>query len=230
MPTGPLRTVLTATIGVLPAGRFKLFLLRRLLGWNIGAGSTVGPCLFLHVNHVSLDENVHLHSFSAYHGLERLVVGANGAVGHWNWIAAATDLRTTVLATRPGVMCGQLILGRHSAITARHYIDCSGGVEIGAFTTVAGVRSTILTHQIDVTSSHQDLLPVRIGDYCLIGSNVCLVPGSLVPDRCLVGMGSVVVSPLPEKGILYAGVPARAIKRVDDGVYFRRPVGYVEPP
>lgn len=44
----------------------------------------------------------------------------------------------------------ELILEESAGITSRHYIDCNGGVYIGAFTTVAGIKSQILTHSINI--------------------------------------------------------------------------------
>jgi hypothetical protein len=58
---------------------------------------------------------------------------------------------------------GVFKIGEHSAVTSRHYLDCTGGVTVGAFSTVAGARSTIFTHQVDITQSRQVWRPVRIG-------------------------------------------------------------------
>jgi acetyltransferase-like isoleucine patch superfamily enzyme len=123
---------------------------------------------------------------------------------------------------------GRLVVDRRGAITSRHYIDCSGDVSVGAFTVVAGVRSTILTHQIDVVESRQTVAPVAIGDYCFIGSNCRITPGSAIPDRCVTAMGSVVVGELPQPGMLYAGVPARPVKELGDATFFNRPDAFVD--
>ncbi len=54
-----------------------------------------------------------------------------------------------------------------SGITSRHHIDCSGGVEIGGFTTLAGVPFVIFTYCINPAANCLKLvLPVKIGDYC----------------------------------------------------------------
>jgi acetyltransferase-like isoleucine patch superfamily enzyme len=84
------------------------------------------------------------------------------------------------------------------------------------------VRSTILTHQIDVFESRQIRKPVRIGTYCYIGSDVRIVPGGSISDRCAVGMGSVVVGDLDKCGMLYGGVPAQSLRELGDAQYFNR--------
>ena len=76
--------------------------------------------------------------------------------------------------------------------------------------------------------SRQVLLPVRIGDYCFIGSNARLTPGSVLVDRCVVAMGAVVVGELTQSETLYAGVPAKPIKRFEHAAFFERLDRYVD--
>ncbi len=71
----------------------------------------------------------------------------------------------------------QLYIGRHSAITSRHFIDCTAGIKIGKYTTIAGIRTQILTHSIDLVKNRQDARPIEIGDYCFIGTNCVILPG-----------------------------------------------------
>jgi len=216
--------VVAAVVGLLPHSRSKTLLMNRLLGWSIHPTARVEPCLFVRVNHVTLDAGACLLSLSSYRDLDALTLGTNAVIGHWNWVSAASTLRTPVLDERAGGRPAQLRLGGHAAVTARHYIDCSGGVDVGAFTVLAGVRSTILSHQVDLTRSEQDVRPVTIGDYCFIGSNAKVVPGARIPDRCMIAMGSVVVGTLPDSDAVYAGVPARPVKAVG-GAFFTRTTG-----
>jgi acetyltransferase-like isoleucine patch superfamily enzyme len=220
----------TLALGLLPHSRLKLVLVRSLLNWEIDPDVHFGPCLFLHVRHVRADRGAQLYGLSFYHSLDELVLGTNAVIGYWNTVGGASVQRVPIADGEPDIRPGQLHLERESAITSRHYIDCSAGVLIGEFTILAGVRSTILTHQVDTASSRHDLQPVRIGAYCFIGSNVSFVPGSSVPERCIVGMGAVVVEPLAQPGMLYVGVPARPIKPVETGDYFRRDTGMIAGP
>jgi len=52
-------------------------------------------------------------------------------------------------------------------------------------------------------------MPVEIGDYCYIGSEIRMAPGARVQDCCIVGLGSVVTHPVSESHSLIAGVPAK---------------------
>ena len=65
-----------------------------------------------------------------------------------------------------------LSLGAHAAITKKHIIDCTDRIDIGAFTTLAGYHSQLITHGINVVDSQQDCKPIRIGAYCLVGTRV----------------------------------------------------------
>jgi acetyltransferase-like isoleucine patch superfamily enzyme len=200
-------------------------LLNVLFGWQVDRSARIGWSLFVGVRRVRLGPRARIGHFTVFRDLNHLELGADSHIGQWNWITAAREL----LATPGGDEAGVLMIGEHSAVTSRHYLDCTGGVTVGAFSTVAGVRSTIFTHQIDISQSRQVWRPVRIGRYCYIGSDVRITPGSSVPDRCVIGMGSVVTGVLEEPGMFYGGVPARPIKELGKAAYFSRKKGYVHP-
>ena len=122
-----------------------------------------------------------------------------------------------------------LLLGTHSAITSRHLLDCTNTVSIGPFTTIAGFRSQILTHSIDLAVNRQNSAEVKIGAYCFVGTGCIVLPGASLPDYCVLGAGAVLNQPVSESHTLYAGVPAHAVKKLPaDSGYFNRPRGFVE--
>jgi acetyltransferase-like isoleucine patch superfamily enzyme len=55
-------------------------------------------------------------------------------------------------------------------------------------------------------------MPITIGANAYIGSEIRMAPGSAIPARSIVGIGSVITAPLAEEGKLIAGVPAKTIK------------------
>jgi carbonic anhydrase/acetyltransferase-like protein (isoleucine patch superfamily) len=127
-------------------------------------------------------------------------------IGRGNWItgfplgpsphfASETDRRP------------ELIIGEHSAITHRHLIDCTNSITIGRFTTFAGFQSQMLTHSIDVEHSRQASAPIRIGDYCFVGTNSVLLGGSALPDYSVLGAKSLLNKAFTETHHLYGGVP-----------------------
>jgi hypothetical protein len=182
----------------------KRVVLRSVYGYDVHATARIGvawvfPARLVMGAHSRID---HL---TVCKGMELVSIGERGNVG-LNWISAyPLDLppHFTHLTARNA----HLIVEEHASITNRHIIECTEEVGIGAFATLAGFRSQILTHSIDLAACRQDAKPVRIGRYCFVGTAVRI---SLVQQR------------------LYAGVPAKAVSQLDPGMkYFTRTDGYV---
>lgn len=212
------RHTLVAIVVVLPAGGLKNFLLRRL-GWAIGQRVRIGPCLASNVDRVEIGDGARIGAFNVLRDLATLTVGEHADIGHWNWLTASRRLGEA------GAPC-ELHLGPHSAITSRHYVDCSGGIRVGKHSTLSGTRSTFLSHGISWKSNNQTFRPIEIGDYCLISSNVQVAPGAVVGDRIVVGMGATIAGRLLEPG-LYIQPRAQLVKSDLGGEYFRRQEGRI---
>ena len=168
------------------------------------------------IDHLTLCKNIDLLHLKPY-----------AMVGRGNWItgfplgpsrhfAEETDRRP------------QLIVGEHAAITHRHTIDCTNTVTIGDFTTVAGIQSQIMTHSLDIEESRQKSYPVRIGEYCFVGTNCVILGGSELPHHCVLGAKSLLNKKLDAPFYLYGGVPAEPLKELSpDMKYFHRKEGFV---
>lgn len=160
-------------------------------------------------------------------GLDLLELGAEASIGRLNWISGfpSTDKSHFSGETRDP----SLLLAEHSAITNRHIIDCTDSITVGAFTTVAGFRSQFLTHSIDLELNSQRAKPITIGKYCFVGTGVIVLGGSTLPDNCILGAGSVLAKHYTEEATLYAGAPARPVKKINvSGGYFIRSTGFVD--
>lgn len=212
------RSALVALVAALPASALKNALLRRL-GWVIGEGAYIGPCLVLNVDRVELGNQAAIGAFNVIRDLAGLQVGDGAVIGHWNWITAARP------QAEAGAPC-HLDMREHTALTARHYVDCTGGIRIGSHSTIAGVRSTLLTHGISWKASAQTFSPIEIGTYCLISSNVHIAPGSVIGDKIVIGMGATAAGRLEDPG-LYLQSRAELVKSDLSGEYFHRELGRV---
>jgi acetyltransferase-like isoleucine patch superfamily enzyme len=212
---------LLTLICLLPASRLKNQLLRRLRH-DVHSTARFNICLVRNVSTIRLGARAVVGPGNVFRDLLRLEIGPDSVVGQWNWVSAATPL---VEAGGEGA----LTIGAHSALTSRHYIDASGGVRIGNFTTVAGVRSTFITHGIDWVTSEQRTKPIEIGSYCLIGSNSAVAPGARVADQTIIGMGATINGHLSEENALYVGSRARVLRSNEKGAYFNRRSGFVSP-
>ena len=165
--------------------------------------------------------------FTIVRNVRRVFLGEQARIGTFNWIFGmlASEKHFRQQADREP----DLIMGPHSSLTSRHIVDCTDRVEIGAFSTVAGFHSQIITHGIDVEESRQSSAPIRIGEYCLIGTRCVLLKGSVVPNRTVLAAGSVFRGAPPEEATLFSGLPAKAVRPLSaEAGYFRRAVGSID--
>ncbi len=153
-------------------------------------------------------------------------MSAFATISHLNWFTAFPTSRSDFFC---GIRRSATIrLGPHAAITSRHLVDCTDAVTIGEYALVAGYRSQILTHSIDLGENRQDCAPIDIGSYSFIGSGTIILKGASVPEKSIVGAGSVYRSRFVESHWLYSGVPAVPVKQLDKATaFFLRTTGNV---
>jgi acetyltransferase-like isoleucine patch superfamily enzyme len=207
------------------------WVIRRLIlslcfGYKFAAGSIVGRSI-LSASKVSLGKNARISSLTIIRNLDELDMADNAVIGSFNWIHGYVgnchfkDFPDRVSRLR---MC------RDSALTARHIVDCTDEVVIGEFATIAGHRSQILTHGIDIARGHQACAPVHVGRYSFVGTASILTKGVTVPSYSVIGAGSnFTKSSGSEEFALYAGNPAQLLRRLEPtSAYFTRVVGVVK--
>lgn len=149
-------------------------------------------------------------------------------IGSNNWITGANTNIKSIFQYSANRKC-ELIIGEHTRITEGHFIDCNGGVYIGPFTTIAGLKTQILSHSIDIKVSRQTADPIKIGKYCFVSTSCILLKNSELPDYSVLAAGSVLTKKFEEPYGLYAGNPAKFIKSYDPDstMYFKRGHGHV---
>lgn len=208
----------------LPNG-MKIIIYKYFFGYKIKNNVKIGASFIL-CDNVYFGENSKIGSFNFIKGLNSLTLEKNSIIGNLNWITGFDINRADFFN---GIIRNpSLFVGDHAAITNRHYIDCTNSVSIGRFSTFAGVRSQILTHSIDIYKNIQDSKPVVIGEYCFLGSGVCILGGSVLPSFCVLGAGAVLAKKFDREYSLYGGVPARWISEITiNAPYFSRDVGVV---
>ena len=218
-------TLLRALLVLLP-WRLKRALLQRLFGYRLDPSSRIGLAWVFPARLV-LAGGASIGHLTVCKGLDSLVLGEHASIGRLNWISAYPLGRPPHFAHLPERQ-PELVLGEHAAITHRHIIDCTARVSIGRFATLAGFRSQLLTHSIDLAECRQDAKPIVIGAYCFVGTACTVLGGTVVPDYSVVGANALLNRVYEDSYRLYAGVPARAVTELDPSLqYFQRTQGFV---
>jgi acetyltransferase-like isoleucine patch superfamily enzyme len=196
----------------------RRYLARWLLGARVDDSATVGVSL-IDARNVELGPGSSIGHFSVIRNLDVLSLGKNARIGTFNWIFGARA--TQHFATRP-MRKSALVLDEGASITSRHLMDCTDQITIGAFATVAGFRSQVLTHSINVVQNEQDCEPVTIGAYSFIGTGAILLKGSQFPAKSVLAAGSVYHGAEGDEYWIYSGVPAKPVKRLPDNAEYMR--------
>jgi acetyltransferase-like isoleucine patch superfamily enzyme len=201
-------------------------LLNGLCRYSIAPGTRIGFSLVA-CTQLRMESGARIGHFNVIKGA-RLEMHEDASIGDFNWIAAlpldSTRHFTSEIGRDPA-----LCLGRHAALTSRHFLDCSNRIDIGEFATIAGARSQILTHAVDLRSSTQMSAPVSIGRYCFVGTGCVVLKGARLPDCSVLAAASSLARSYDEPFTLYSGVPATAVKALDrESAYFSRARGFVD--
>lgn len=199
-------------IGLLPPSEVKNRLLRRC-GWRIGSGVSININLFWSIRAATLGDGCVIGPFNTFRNLNHLDIGTDSRIGQLNYVTGAPDYQHDPAHN-------VLQLAEHAIIVSRHYLDTSGGLRMGRYSGIGGVRTTIYTHGVDYRTNTHQPRPVVIGEYALLNSNVCIAPGTTVPPRSVVSMGSVLTGRY-RPGTLISSGRAKSLMPVE-GAFFTR--------
>ena len=224
--TSKSRLLMLAMCAILPSF-LKRPVYRLFFGYKIGKRVRIGLTL-LDAGECSIDDDVSIGHFNVVTRVRKLVVKDHVRIGHLNIIRGGDEvslgryceiMRMNEINSIPDPdVVNQIepvfLLGDGSIVTTGHKIDFTDRVEIGRRVILGGRNSSLWTH------NRQRTMPIRIGSLVYIGSEIRMAPGSTIPPRSIVGMGSVITNELTEEGKLIAGVPAKMVKDLSDGDQF----------
>ena len=210
---------LETLVWLLPASRFKNWLLT-MFGHEIGASVRIAPVLAVRIDHAVIDDGATIGPLNIFRNLRLLSMGAGASIGSFNTVSTAPEFQTVNDDVGTLIMCDGAI------ITNRHNVDCSGVVRMGEMSALGGQRTTVLSHEVDVSADVQTAGLVLIGERSLVSTNCLLLKGSVLPDySLLIAKSSLTRSrkPDPQPGI-YGGSPARFLHSnpLEGGSWFER--------
>ena len=200
--------------------------LENQFGYSIHPSSHIGFA-WIFPRRLVMEEGSRIGHLTVCKNIDLLHVGAYAVVGQLNWITGFPSGPSRHFAHQPERR-PELIIERHAGISSRHLIDCTARVRVGAFATIGGFRSQLLSHSVDFAAGRQTAEPIDIGEYSFTGTNSVVLGGCSLPHHSILGAQSLLNKKWEEPYRLYAGVPAKPVKELSPEMeYFRRSEGFV---
>src|SRR5437016_8272572 len=197
-----IRLLVKAAISPLPSA-MKRFFYRNLFGYTIGKRVRIGFSI-IDALECSIDDDVSIGHLNIFIGTKKLSIGDHARIGHLNIIRGGDEVRlgrySEIVRLNeiksipdPDVVNEvdpTFVLGDGAIVTTGHKIDFTDRVDIGRRSILGGRNSSLWTH------NRQRTRPIEIGAFTYVGSEIRMAPGSLLPSRCIVGIGAVITGQL----------------------------------
>jgi len=217
---GLIQPVVIVFTSLFMSGERRQTILRKMFGHEVHPSARIGIS-FISVEHLYMAEGSGIASLTLIRGLRECLLHEEVDIGRFNWITAI-PLGDTAFFTKVEDRDPSLEIKFGSVILHRHIIDCNAKVTIGELSGIAGYRTTVLTHGVDIITNSQTAVPVTIGDRTMIGSNCVLLGGTVIPAYSILSAGSTARNEFTEPG-LYSGVPAKRVADLpQDAAFFHR--------
>lgn len=216
-----------ALLTIILPWKVKRFLLIKIWKYEIHPNAKIGLA-YIFPKHLKMEKGSKIDHFTVAIHLDLIILNENASISRSNWITGfPTNSKSKHFQHQINRKC-ELIIGKESAITKHHHIDCTNQVKIGNYTTIAGYYSQFLTHSINIHENRQDSAPIEIGDYCFVGTNSVVLGGASLPSYSVLGAKSLLNKKFTEEYTLYGGAPAKSIQPIPEAAaYFHREKGYI---
>jgi len=160
------------------------------------------------IGFASVGDNVLISDKASFYNPKKIIIGDNVRIDDFCVISAGEG----------GVQIGSYIhiavytclIGRET-ITLKDFCNISSRVSI--YSSNDDYSGAYMTNpMVDAQLTNVNHAPVSIGKHVIIGSGSVILPGSIIEDGAAVGALSLISGSVPKSNI-YAGVPARFIKK-----------------
>lgn len=219
-----MRRLIALLMIVLPQG-LKHLVARRVFDWDIHPTARIGRSVIL-VKHLSMGPESFIGPFNVIRDLEELRMGAGANIATRNWIIGV-PVESAIYRDKPH-RDPSLVLGDYAMITVGHDIDCADRVELKDHAVIAGFRSSILTHSLNLVNDKFVTGPIVLEELAVLMSGCTMMTGTRIPARSIVSAGSVVNTRLTAEQTFYRGNPAEAVRELPDNLKFYRREGRQE--
>lgn len=156
------------------------------------------------------------------YGEQQIHLGKDTLIGRFSTLSVGYGPTQEVLPEHALVIGDRCVLGARICITAHESITIGDDVWFGQDVFISDASHGYQDPDIPVGQQFGAHQPVSIGSGSWIGHGAIILPGARIGRNVVVAAGSVVRG-LVEDHTVVAGVPARAVRRLEPGV------GWVTP-
>ena len=196
----------------------RRYILNKFYHYKIHPTARIGLS-YIYPKQLIMGEGARIGHLNVAIHLELIQMDKNCSISQKNWITGFPLSNKSNFQDFPDRK-PYLIMKEDSSITKQHHIDCTDMVIVGEFTTIAGYGTQILSHSFSLEKNSQACAPIQIGHHCWVGTRSIILPGSVLPSQSVLGAGAVLQKKYMESFVLYGGVPAKNIKKIDETYEF----------
>lgn len=152
------------------------------------------------------------------------IFGENISIGDYATLICSSDKKIDISTWQTDKLNGSISLGNYILISPGTSIRSAESIDIGDSTMIAS--DVVITdsdwHGIyDRTDYVATPKPVKIHKNVWIGERSIILKGTQIGENSIIGAGSVVHGDIPPNSV-YAGNPAREVKKLDEGSFVTR--------
>lgn len=152
------------------------------------------------------------------------IFGDNISIGDYATLICSSDKKIDISTWQTDKLNGSISLGNYILISPGTSIRSAESIDIGDSTMIAS--DVVITdsdwHGIyDRTDYVATPKPVKIHKNVWIGERSIILKGTQIGENSIIGAGSVVHGDIPPNSI-YAGNPAKEVKKLDEGSFVTR--------
>lgn len=152
------------------------------------------------------------------------IFGENISIGDYATLICSSDKKIDISTWQTDKLNGSVSLGNYILISPGTSIRSAESIDIGDSTMIAS--DVVITdsdwHGIyDRTDYVATPKPVKIHKNVWIGERSIILKGTQIGENSIIGAGSVVHGDIPPNSV-YAGNPAKEVKKLDEGSFVTR--------
>ena len=152
------------------------------------------------------------------------IFGKNISIGDYATLICSSDKKIDISTWQTDKLNGSISLGNYILISPGTSIRSAESIDIGDSTMIAS--DVVITdsdwHGIyDRTDYVATPKPVKIHKNVWIGERSIILKGTQIGENSIIGAGSVVHGDIPPNSV-YAGNPAKEVKKLDGGSFVTR--------